>query len=156
MYPMILLASFEFAFPVKAGVSFLHTPEHWMLAFRDLDLRIDGISKPAVIRGYSTVQFGFHSILGSGNATMFTDNKTCVRIATDNAIICMKVKPTSLGEHHMLTIDYRAAKIQTCLTCVKTSMILQRHTIKHALRRKRDNVLLENENFRLYRQQVIG
>ena len=106
MYPMILLASFEFAFPVKTGVSFLHTPEHWMLAFRDLNLRIDGIAKPSVINGYSMIQFGFHSILGSGSATMFTDNKTCVRIVTENVFICTKVDSESLDKHHTLTIDY--------------------------------------------------
>jgi len=146
-----------FAFPVKAGVSFLHTPEHWRLAFRDLDLRLVRSQTPTVIRGYATVQFDFNSVLGSGSASIYSDNETCVRLVIQPGSVCisMKVEHVSKG-HHLLTIDCQSALEAPTLVKVISALSMQRHTIKHALRRRRDNVLMEDENFRLYRQQMFN
>ena len=159
---MMLQTSFEFAFPVKAGVGFMHTPEHWRLAFRDLDLRLVHSHKPTVINGYSTVRFAFDSVLGSGSASLFSNNETSVRLVIkpmfeSHSLTCisMKVKPSS-KDHHVMTIDCQTSCEGNILAQVISTMSMQRHTIKHALRRRRDNVLLEDENFRLYRKQVFN
>ena len=152
---MLLQTSFEFAFPAKTGVCFLHTPEHWRLAFRDLDIRILDSQKPTVLSGYSTVRFKFHSVLGVGHASLFSNNATSASLVVDDTTcIHAKVHPFS-NDHHILTFVSHAPP-PSIMTQVLTAMCMKRHTIKHALRRHASNVLLEDENFRLYRKQIFG